>query len=75
MMVIVVASSCAPIKQGSRLKNLSDDVFVGLFDPKVETDPAILVSFAQKIEAKLCVTDRDGSCDTNAKRPKRLLTQ
>jgi hypothetical protein len=66
MMVIVVAPSCAPIKQGSRLKNLSDDVFVGLFDPKVETDPAILVSFAQKIEAKLCVTDRDGSCDTNA---------
>lgn len=65
---IMATSSCSPVTNTSRLKSLADEIFVALFDPKVPTDPGMMVSFPAKTEADLCVASRDGSCDADSQK-------
>ncbi len=68
LILTLIASGCSPVNQVARLRSLVDQVFVALFDQKVETDPALLISFPNKTDAQLCLTGRDGACDASAEK-------
>jgi hypothetical protein len=60
--------ACSPVKNNSRLRNSADDIFVAVFDKKTDTDPVMLVSTPAKVDADLCLTLRDGTCDAAAQK-------
>lgn len=67
-LIAVGGAGCSPVTHGSRLRSLANDIFVALFEPKVQTDPSMMVSFPNSTDADLCLTVKDGACDANAER-------